>query len=72
MSAIALFSHIEQQLNALRATALQSLEEKVLPRKLCRYTLPNRADVSCRALYLRLSRWAASLFLAAFRMSHSA
>ena len=30
MSAIALFSHIEQQLNALRAKALKDLEEKVI------------------------------------------
>ncbi len=29
MSAVALFSHIEQQLNALRAKALQELERKV-------------------------------------------
>ena len=30
MSAIALFSHIEQQLNALRAKTLKDLEEKVI------------------------------------------
>ena len=29
MSAIALYSHIEQQLNALRERTLQSLEDKV-------------------------------------------
>ncbi len=49
MSAVALFSHIEQQLNALRAKALQELEQKVrkvsgntcLPHDLASLCLPS-------------------------------
>ena len=58
MSAIALFSHIEQQLNALRAKTLKDLEEKVItpsPAAIVAYIVPHHRKVKiCKFSHLRV------------------
>ena len=58
MSAIALFSHIEQQLNALRAKTLKDLEEKVItpsPAAIVAYIVPHHRKLKiCKFSHLRM------------------